>query len=209
MSIWSDVDIERHRANGDIRIEPWDEKALQPASVDLRLGSTFRRQVVPKQISIKAEDLLKLTVEDILAVEEGEILNAAFGAEEFFTPVIHEEFAIIIQPQEFILAITKEKISLNDCTVGRLEGKSSLARIGISVHSTGGFIDPGNQDLNITLEIVNHLRFPVKLHVGMWIAQIAFQSLETKCKVPYGVGKGSRYYADSVPVVSKIAENLK
>lgn len=187
--MWSDADIERQRAWGEIKIEPWDDKSLQPASVDLRLGNMFRRQRLKQASSVL--DAKSLFIPD------------------FFTDIIVEEESIVIEPQEFVLGITKEKISLSDRVVGRLEGKSSLARIGISVHSTGGFIDPGNQNLNITLEIVNHLRFPVRLYVDMWIAQIAFDSLETKCKIPYGAGKSSRYFGDSEPVASKIAEKLK
>lgn len=189
--MWSDVDIERHLKFGDIRIEPWDEKALQPASVDLRLGNKFIRQAS----ETNPFDLILDTA------------NPNLG-ESFQDCQIYEE-CFIVYPQELVLAITKEKISLGNRVVGRLEGKSSLARIGIAVHSTGGFIDPGNQNLNITLEIVNHNRFPIRLHVGMWIAQIAFDDLVTTCRNPYSKERGNRYYADSEPVVSKVSENLK
>ena len=203
--MWSDVDIERHREAGDIRIEPWDEKSLQPASVDLRLGNMFRRNKLPLCGEYNSD---RLYTEDRY-FDAYAVLDPALNPNDFFTEIIFESESIIVQPQELILAITKEKVSLSDRVVGRLEGKSSLARLGIAVHSTGGFIDPGNQDLNITLEIVNHNRFAIKLHVGMWIAQIAFDDLVSPCRVPYGVGRGSRYFGDSEPVISKVAENLK
>jgi dCTP deaminase len=193
--MWSDVDILAGLQSGDLRIDPWDEKALQPASVDLRLGNyfTFQRQPTKRE---------KDSILQILDVKQS---PTSFFSEVVFIP---DEGDLLLHPQEFLLAMTREKISLSNKVVGRLEGKSSLARLGISVHSTGGFIDPGNQDLNITLEITNHGRFPIRLYVGMWIAQIAFQGTLTPAQNPYGPDRKSRYYADGKPVLSRASENL-
>lgn len=182
--IWSDTDILDNLDTGSIRIEPFDLNALQPASVDLRLGNVFWK-FKEREIGFRAIDPRK----DVKS------LMTRWEAEQVMLP-----------PQGFILGSTVEKISLGNNVVGRIEGKSSLARIGLSVHSTGGFIDPGNQDLNITLEIANHSPLPIVLYANMWIAQIAFQNTLSVCDNPYGPHRGSRYYADSEPVPSKVSE---
>ena len=187
--VFSDTDILDALGKGDIVIEPFESIALQPASVDLRLGNEFRFQ-------------RPYAMDRMLDVRQ--------PVDEFFTHAqkFRDDQKVVIQPQDFVLAATREKISLANNVVGRLEGKSSLARIGISVHSTGGFIDPGNRDLRITLEIVNHGRFPIALYPGMWICQIAFQYTLSPAKNPYGPGRGSRYYGDSKPVLSRVSEKL-
>lgn len=184
--IWSDFDIKKGLKEGSIKIDPWEEQALQPASVDLRLGEVFYR----------FRDHLPHPILDTKESVRDHMIR------------FEEKYSLVVLPQQFLLGSTKEKISLDDKTVARIEGKSSLARMGITVHSTGGFIDPGNKDLCITLEIVNHSPLPIRLHTGMWIAQVAFESLVTPCERPYGPERGSRYYADSEPVPSRVNEDL-
>lgn len=194
MSIWSDTDIIAGINKGDISISPFDSAALQPASVDLRLGSIFYRFVETSLVGSPLDIDPKR--------ETSRIMDRVFVCPQ------HDEY-LLLPSQGFILGATVEKVSLGNNVVGRIEGKSSLARLGLSVHSTGGFIDPGNRDLNITLEICNHSPLPIRLYPGMWIAQIAFQYTLSECTNPYGPHRGSRYYADSEPVPSRIAEKLK
>ena len=190
MSIWSDRDIVRHMEAGDMGIDPWDFNSLQPASVDLRLGCEFwRYKSVPPYPYFDSISILHKHIDflESFTVENGELL---------------------IHPGEFLLGATKEKISLADNVVGRIEGKSSLARLGLTVHQTGGFIDPGNKDLRITLEMVNHSPVAIKLYTGMYISQIAFENTVSPCERPYGPERGSRYYADGGPRPSRIGEKL-
>jgi dCTP deaminase len=190
--IWSDVDIKRGLAEGEIFIDPSDEKAIQPASVDVRLGNCFFRFCCLSPIGSERCDQLIDPRKDVLRLME-----------KFYGPVI------ILLPGEFLLGVTVERVRLTNTVVARVEGKSSLGRLGLSIHSTAGFIDPGF-DGYITLEITNHSSLPIRLYAGMWIAQIAFEDLKTPCSRPYGKERGSRYWDSTLPepVVSRVEKNL-
>jgi dCTP deaminase len=172
VSVLSDGTIRRLVEAGEIVIEPWDPALVQPASVDLRLGDSFR---VFENHKVTAIDLREpptnLTKE--VAVADG------------------EPFAI--HPGEFVLGRTLEHVRIPDDVVARIEGKSSLGRLGLIVHATAGFVDPGFEG-TLTLEITNLTRVPIKLYAGLLIAQLSFMALDAPAEHPYGsAALGSHY----------------
>ena len=185
--ILSDRDITAALKAGKIGIEPMYDGALQPASVDLHLGKKF--------LIFRNTEHAFIDVREPIAdlMEELEI---------------SPDRPFIIHPGEFALGVTVEKITLANDMVGRLEGKSSLGRIGIIIHATAGFIDPGNT-LRPTLELHNIGNLPVKLYYDMPIAQIAFMPLSSPAEHPYGKEHGSKYYGAMDPQASKMHENFK
>lgn len=171
-SVLSDGTIRKLVESGEIKIDPWDEKLIQPASVDLKLGHSFR---VFHNYRIPAIDLLdpptNLTEE--VTVEDGE--------------------PFVIHPGEFCLARTLEWVELPDNIVARIEGKSSLGRLGLIVHATAGFCDPGWKG-TLTLELNNLTRVPIKLYPKLLIAQLSFMTLDRAAEQPYGhESLGSHY----------------
>ena len=172
MSVLSDGTIRRLVEAGRIRVEPWDAAMLQPASVDLRLGRSFR---VFHNHRIGAIDLADPPRQLTEHVE--------IGAAESF----------VIHPGEFVLGRTEEYVELPDDLVARIEGKSSLGRLGLIVHATAGFVDPGFRG-TLTLEITNLTRVPIVLWPGKPIAQLSFMELDQAAERPYGSeGLGSHY----------------
>ena len=172
-SVLSDGTIRRLVAEGHILIEPWDEGMVQPASVDLRLGSSFR---VFHNHRIGAIDLANIpeNLTERVAVPEGE--------------------SFVIHPGEFVLGATEEHVTLPDDIVARIEGKSSLGRLGLIVHATAGFVDPGFTG-TLTLEITNLTRVPIVLWPGKPIAQLSFMTLDRPAERPYGhPDLGSHYH---------------
>ena len=171
-SVLSDGTIRRLVAEGRIVVDPWDDAMVQPASVDVRLGDSFR---VFHNYRVTAIDLRSpprnLTEE--IVVSEG------------------EPFAI--HPGEFVLGRTLEYVEIPDDVVARIEGKSSLGRLGLIVHATAGFVDPGFVG-TLTLEITNLTRVPIKLYAGLPIAQLSFMALDAPAEHPYGSeALGSHY----------------
>src|SRR5437764_8978152 len=157
---------------GRIRIDPWDETLVQPASVDLRLGDSFR---VFHNHRVAAIDLRE--------PPSGLTEEVVVGAEESF----------VIHPGEFCLGRTLEWVELPDDIVARIEGKSSLGRLGLIVHATAGFCDPGWKG-TLTLELNNLTRVPIKLYPGLLIAQLSFMGLDRPAVRPYGSPElGSHY----------------
>ncbi len=183
--IFSDVDIKKILAQGKIKIEPLFADAIQPASVDLHLDNQFL--------------VFKNTGHVCIDVRE-KIPNLMEKVE------IKENQPFVLHPGEFALGVTIERITLAANMVARLEGKSSLGRIGIIIHATAGFIDPGNS-LKPTLELHNIGNLPVKLYYQMAIAQIAFMPLSSPAEHPYSEGR--KYYGADAPQASKIYENFK
>lgn len=185
--ILSDKDIKAAIAAGKISIEPLYDGAVQPASVDLHLGKKFL--------------IFRNTAHAFIDVRE--------PIKDFMEEVeIDADRPFIIHPGEFALGVTTEKVTLGTDMVGRLEGKSSLGRIGIIIHATAGFIDPGNS-LRPTLELHNIGNLPVKLYYDMPIAQMAFMPLSSAAEKPYGAERGSKYYGALEPQASKMHENFK
>jgi dCTP deaminase len=170
-SVLSDGTIRRLIEAGRIKIEPWDDDRVQPASVDLRLGDSFR---VFHNHRITAIDLRE-------------------PPSNLTEEVVVEEGAFVIHPGEFVLGRTLEWVELPDDIVARIEGKSSLGRLGLIVHATAGFCDPGWKG-TLTLELNNLTRVPIKLYPGLPIAQLSFMALDAPAERPYGSeGLGSHY----------------
>lgn len=192
MSTFSDHDIKLAVAGRGIDIEPFNPAAVQPASYDLKLGNKFWRFKQPNSSAFNDYHDVSQIIDPLRSVAD---MMRSVHAEEF----------IDIKPQEMLLGVTAEKITLGDRVVARVEGKSSLGRIGLSVHITAGFIDPGFSGY-ITLEMYNCAPYPIRLRPGMWIGQLAFQSTITPCDVPYGTARDSRYtdQLSPEPVVSRI-----
>ena len=178
----SDRDIAAEIKAGRVKVEPFDSKMIQPSSVDVRLDRFFR---VFENHRYEVIDP---------SVEQSELTReVAVAPDEFF----------ILHPGEFVLASTYEVITLPDDIAGRLEGKSSLGRLGLLTHSTAGFIDPGFSG-HITLELSNVANLPVKLYPGMKIGQLCLIKLSSPAEHPYGSAVyGSRYQGQRGPTPSK------
>jgi len=187
--VLSDRTIRRLIEEGRIGIDPFDEELVQPSSVDVRVDRLFRvfRNSRYPFIDVKEpmEDLTEL-------VEVG-------AAEQPF----------ILHPGEFVLGSTLERITLPDDLVARLEGKSSLGRLGLLIHSTAGFIDPG-WDGHVTLELSNVANLPITIYVGMKIGQLSFVQLSEPADRPYGAtALGSKYQGQAGPTPSRYWKNFE
>jgi dCTP deaminase len=172
VSVLSDGTIIRLVEEGRVRIEPWDPALVQPASVDLRLGDSFRVFHNHRTSAIDLRDPPQNLTEEV-KVPEGE--------------------PFVIHPGEFVLGRTQEWVELPDDIVARIEGKSSLGRLGLIVHATAGFCDPGWKG-TLTLELTNLTRIPIRLYAGLPIAQLSFMTLDRPAQRPYGSPElGSHY----------------
>jgi dCTP deaminase len=120
---------------------------------------------------------------------------------------IDENTPFILHPGEFVLAVTLERVEIPDDLVGRLDGKSSLGRLGLIVHSTAGFVDPGFRG-RLTLELTNVANLPITLYLGMPVSQISFSQLSTPADRPYG-SSGSKYQEQSGPEPSRYYLNYR
>ena len=178
----SDRDILAEVTEGRIALEPWDPAMLQPSSIDVRLDRFFRVFENHRYPHIDpAEEQPELT----RLIEVG------------------DEDAFVLHPGEFVLGSTWEQVSLPATVAARLEGKSSLGRLGLLTHSTAGFIDPGFSG-HVTLELSNMATLPVKLWPGMKIGQLCFFRLSSQDQHPYGSKEyGSRYQGQRGPTPSR------
>ena len=183
----SDRDIRAELASGRVVLDPFDADLVQPSSIDVRLDRYFRLFDNHKYPHIDpAEDQPHLTR-----------LVEPDGDEPF-----------ILHPGEFVLASTYELVSLPDDVAARLEGKSSLGRLGLLTHSTAGFIDPGFSG-HVTLELSNVATLPIKLWPGMKIGQLCLFRLSSPAEHPYGSARyGSRYQNQRGPTASRSALNF-
>jgi dCTP deaminase len=171
-SVLSDGTIVRLVEEGRIRIDPWDPGLVQPASVDLRLGDSFRVFHNHRVTSIDLREPPANLTEEV-KIPHGE--------------------PFVIHPGEFCLGRTLEWVELPADIVARIEGKSSLGRLGLIVHATAGFCDPGWKG-TLTLELNNLTRVPIKLYPGLLIAQLSFMTLDRPAQRPYGSAElGSHY----------------
>jgi dCTP deaminase len=181
-SVLSDGTIRRLVEEGRIRIDPWDPGMIQPASIDLRLGRSFR---VFHNHRIKAVDLG----------------DPPSGLTELLE--VEEDGDFVIHPTEFVLGRTAEAVELPDDVVARIEGKSSLGRLGLIVHATAGFVDPGFRG-SLTLEITNFNSVPIVLRPGLPIAQLSFMALDRPAERPYGHPElGSHYHGQTEATESR------
>ena len=186
--VLSDGAIRRLIEEGRILIDPYDESLMQPSSLDVRVDAFFRvfRNSRYPYIDVKAQQ------EELTELVEVE------GDEAF-----------ILHPGEFVLGSTLERVTLPDDLVARLEGKSSLGRLGLLIHSTAGFIDPG-WDGHVTLELSNVANLPITIYPGMKIGQLSFVQLSEPAQHPYGsAGIGSKYQGQRGPTPSRYWQNFE
>ena len=183
----SDRDIKAAIAEGQLGIDPYDAALVQPSSIDVRLDRYFRVFNNARYTHIdparQQDDLTTLVEPD--------------GEEPF-----------VLHPGEFVLGQTLERVKLPDDLVARLEGKSSLGRLGLVIHSTAGFVDPGFEG-NLTLELSNLATLPITLYHGMPIGQISFMRMDGPVENPYGGREtGSKYQGQDEPTASRYYLNF-
>lgn len=185
--VLSDRTIREQMLAGRIRIDPCDPDDIQPSSVDLHLGASFQvfRNSRYPYIDPSREQA---------------------GLMESVTASTEEPF--VLHPGEFVLGTTVERVVLPDDIVGRLEGKSSLGRLGLLIHSTAGYVDPGWEG-RLTLELSNVSNLPIVLMPGMAVGQISFLTMTTPVERPYGTpGLGSKYQGQSDATPSRMYRNF-
>ncbi|HET7303747.1 MAG TPA: dCTP deaminase [Segeticoccus sp.] len=183
----SDRDIRAQIDGGRVRLEPYDEAMVQPSSIDVRLDKYFRLFDNHKYPHIDpAEDQPELT--HLVEVEDGD--------------------GFVLHPGEFVLGSSLELVSLPDDVAARVEGKSSLGRLGLLTHATAGFVDPGFSG-HVTLELSNVATLPIRLWPGMKIGQLCFFQLSSPAENPYGSAKyGSHYQDQRGPTASRSFQNF-
>src|SRR5947208_5572476 len=186
--VLSDRTIKEEIASGRLVFDPYDEGLVQPSSVDMRVDRRFRvfNNARYPFIDVREpmEDLTELVTVD--------------GDEPF-----------VLHPGEFVLGQTLERVRLPDDLVARLEGKSSLGRLGLLIHSTAGFVDPGFEG-NLTLELSNVANLPITISFGMPIGQISFVRVDAPVEHPYGAGEaGSKYQGQAEPTPSRFYLNFR
>lgn len=186
--ILSDRTLREALQAGRIVIDPYEPANVQPSSIDLRLDRYFRvfRNHTTRVIDVR-EDQEDLT--ELVEIDDGGVF--------------------ILHPGEFVLAATAERVAVPDDLVARIEGKSSLGRLGLLIHSTAGFIDPGF-DGHITLELSNVANLPITLYPMMKIGQVSFLTMTTPAEHPYGTGPlGSKYQGQRGPTPSRYFQNFR
>jgi dCTP deaminase len=186
--VLSDRSIREELEAKRIIIDPLGDNCIQPSSVDLHVDRYFRlfRNHSMRAIDVR-QDLEDLT--ELVEIAEGE--------------------ALMLHPGEFILGSTSERVGLPDDLVARLEGKSSLGRLGLLIHSTAGFVDAG-WDGHLTLELSNVANLPITVYPGMKIGQISFLRMTTPAEQPYGsAALGSKYQGQRGPTPSRYFENFR
>jgi dCTP deaminase len=186
--VLSDRTIKAELEAGRIGIDPYDPALVQPSSVDVRVDRKFRVFHNARYPYI-----------DVRTPMEGLTELVEVQGEEPF----------ILHPGEFVLGQTLETISLPDDIVARLEGKSSLGRLGLLIHSTAGFVDPSFEG-NLTLELSNVANLPITIYHGMPIGQISFMRMDAPVEMPYGAaGAGSKYQGQDEPTPSRFYRNFE
>src|SRR4051812_31769466 len=186
--ILSDRTIREELEAGRIVIDPIDPGDIQPSSVDLHLDRYFR--------------VFRNHTQRVIDVKENQ---------EDLTPLVEikEDDVFVLHPGEFVLGSTAERVQLPDDLVARLEGKSSLGRLGLLIHSTAGFVDAGWNG-HLTLELSNVANLPITLYPNMKIGQISFLRMTTPADVPYGsAAVGSKYQGQQGPTPSRYYENFR
>lgn len=180
--ILTDGSISKRLDKGDLVIDPYDPEALQPSSVDLRIGPAFR----------------------VFTNHRTTDIDLRYEQPELTTEVVADQsHGFVLHPREFVLAATMESIGLPADLVGRLEGRSSLGRVGLLIHSTAGFVDPGWSG-TLTLELANVSNLPIRLFPGMRVAQLSLFQADAPALRPYGTeGLGSKYQGQVGPTPSR------
>ncbi|MDQ3382335.1 MAG: dCTP deaminase [Actinomycetota bacterium] len=183
----SDRDIRTQIDGGRVRLDPWDPAMVQPSSVDVRLDRYFRlfdnHKYPVIDPSSEQPDLTRLVEVD-------------------------RDESFVLHPGEFVLGSSYETVTLPDDIAARVEGKSSLGRLGLLTHATAGFVDPGFTG-HVTLELSNVATLPIVLHPGMKIGQLCFFQLSSASEHPYGSqAKGSHYQGQRGPTASRSFQNF-
>ncbi len=183
----SDRDIKASLKSGKIKITPLFPNSIQPASVDVHLGADFLVFKNTGNVCIDPKEPIDDMMEEL---------------------TIDDKRQFILHPGEFALGMTYETIAVPNDMVCQLNGKSSLGRIGLIVHATAGYVDPGNT-LKITLELHNLANLPIKLYYKMPIAQVAFLQLSSEAEIPYGKKSlNSKYFGSTKPIASQYWKNF-
>lgn len=186
--ILSDRDLKAELESGRLVIDPLGKNAIQPSSIDLHVGHQFRIFANTRYPYID----VRKPMEDLT-----ELVEAPNG----------EPF--ILHPGEFVLGTTMEKVAIPNHLVARLEGKSSLGRLGLLIHSTAGYVDPGFRG-HLTLELSNVANLPITIYPGMKIGQISLFQMSSPAQNPYGSGRlGSKYLDQVGPTPSRYWENFE
>lgn len=186
--VLSDGTIRQEIESGRIKIDPFQADLIQPSSVDLRVDSKYRVFNNSRYPYIDVKEPME-------------------GLTELVTP--GEDEAFILHPGEFVLGQTLEKVTLPNDLVARLEGKSSLGRLGLLIHSTAGFVDAGFSG-NLTLELSNVANLPITLYHGMPIGQLSFMRMDKPVDSPYGSDRnGSKYQGQAEPTASRYYLNFR
>lgn len=186
--VLSDRSIREEIAKGRLRIEPFDPDLIQPASVDVRLDRVFRVFRVTHHPYIDVRQPMEDLTEEV---------------------VIDGERPFFIHPGEFVLGSTLETVTLPDDIVAQVEGKSSLGRLGLLIHATAGYVDPGWTG-KLTLELSNSAKIPIALYYGMRIGQLSFLRMSTPVERPYGSPElGSKYQGQAGPTPSRYHLNFE
>jgi dCTP deaminase len=183
--ILSDRDIRDAIESGRVVIDPYDPRCIQPSSVDLHVDSQFRVFANSRYPYID----VRKHMPDLTELVE-----------------VKDDEPFILHPGEFVLGSTLERVGIPDDLVARLEGKSSLGRLGLLIHSTAGYVDPG-WDGYLTLELSNVANLPITLYPGMKIGQISFFRLTTPAETPYGKA-GNKYQGQRGPTASRFFEDF-
>lgn len=211
--ILSDRDIEKRIDAGDLVIDPIDDRSMQiqPASVDLRLGSKFlqfkntRFPCIHPDREQEINDYVSET--KFREVEDAHIPLDNFERHENEEVVGHDQ-EFILHPDDFVLGTTKETVEIPDDLLAHVEGRSSLGRLAIVVHATAGIVDPGYRG-QITLELSNLGKAPVALKPGMRISQLTFTQLSSPAARPYGKERGSKYQDQVGPQASRLQQDVE
>jgi dCTP deaminase len=185
--VLSDRTIREEVEAGRIGFDPFDPTLIQPSSVDMRVDRKFRVFHNARRPFIDVRE----PMEDLTELVE-----------------VTDDEPFILHPGEFVLGQTLERVRLPDDIVARLEGKSSLGRLGLLIHSTAGFVDAGFQG-NLTLELSNVATLPITIYHGMPIGQISFMRMDSPVETPYGTGEtGSKYQGQAEPTPSRFYLNF-
>ncbi|MGH2986944.1 MAG: dCTP deaminase [Solirubrobacterales bacterium] len=185
--VLSDRTIREEVEAGRIAFDPFDPTLIQPSSVDMRVDRKFRVFHNARRPFIDVRE----PMEDLTELVE-----------------VSDDEPFILHPGEFVLGQTLERVRLPDDIVGRLEGKSSLGRLGLLIHSTAGFVDSGWEG-NLTLELSNVANLPITVYYGMPIGQISFMRMDSPVENPYGSGEtGSKYQGQAEPTPSRFYLNF-
>ncbi|MCH8920092.1 MAG: dCTP deaminase [Chloroflexi bacterium] len=188
LTVLSDRTIKEELAAGRLVIEPLEEANIQPASIDLRLDRVFRIFRVTRRPFVDVRQPMD-DLTELVTIEDDE--------------------PFIIQPGTFVLGSTLEYVTLPDDIVARVDGRSSLGRLGLLVHATAGYVDPGWTG-KLTLELSNQSQMPIALYYGMKVSQVSFLRMSTPVDRPYGSeGLASKYQGQTGPTPSRIFQDFR